>query len=362
MEASQERNHRRFSPEKEDGVMSTMTFVLRDTLEQVLGKERTDWLIEVLVVPGALLNESGDRISRAAIAQAMNMMLFEDLVNRGPDAKKYADDRRREGKKIMHDHGAVRTVALEGMGELPAGEEAITRILRPLGYALNGTYPLERLKMTGRSHAQAEYPQELAQFFISELHPDRFSAEFQASVKRVMGSSRDPLTPEAKTLLKELEQGRSLPVGEAARLLPVLASVFNRQHDEPAVADYEVLLAESPEMAWISTEGNAFNHATDRVGNIDELVEEQKSLGRPMKATVETSQSGRVRQTAFLAARVQRRFRESGGSTVVKEVPGSFYEFITRLPLPSEGGRTGVDLSFDSSNAQAIFKMTADAK
>ncbi len=307
------------------------------------------------------MRESGDTISRAGIAQALNMMLFEDLLNRVPDAKAYAEDRIRQGTKIMHDHGAVRTVAVEGMGEIPAGEEAITRVLRPLGYAQNGTYPLERLKMTGRSHAQAEYPQELAQFFISELHPERFSEEFQGAVKRVMSTSRDPLTDEAKSLLSELEQKRSLPVDKAVKLLPVLAKVFERQHEEPAVEDYEILLKESPEMAWISTEGNAFNHATDRVPDVDQLAEEQKSLGRPMKATVERSQSGRVRQTAFLAARVQRRFRENG-NTVTKEVPGSFYEFITRLPFPEEEGKSGVDLSFDSSNAQAIFKMTANAK
>jgi hypothetical protein len=42
-------------------------------------------------------------------------------------------------------------------------------------------------------------------------------------------------------------------------------------------------------------------------------------------------------------------------------VNGSFYEFITRLPLPEEEGKHGLDLSFDSSNAQAIFKMTANA-
>ena len=124
------------------------------------------------------------------------------------------------------------------------------------------------------------------------------------------------------------------------------------------MADYEMLLQESPEMAWISTEGNAFNHATDRVADVDQLAAEQKQLGRAMKASVETSQSGRVRQTAFLAARVQRRFRTEDGSWVEEEVPGSFYEFITRLPLPAE---KGLDLSFDSSNAQAIFKMTASA-
>ncbi len=342
--------------------MSMKSAALREMLEQVIGRDRADRLFHVLTVPDGLLEENGDRISRAGIAQALNMLLFEDLLNRVPDAKKYADDRLRNGSKIMHDHGAVRTVFLEGMGELPAGEEAITRILRPLGYALNGTYPLERLKMTGRSHAQAEYPQELAQFFLSELHPDRFSNEFQATVKRVTASSRDPLTPEAKSLLVALDQERSLTIEKAAQLLPVLANVFTRQHDEPALADYEALLAESPEMAWISTEGNAFNHATDRVPDVDQLAEEQKALGRQMKATVEKSQSGRVRQTAFLAARVERRFRDNDGQMTMKLVPGSFYEFITRLPLPAEDGRSGVDLSFDSSNAQAIFKMTANAK
>lgn len=336
--------------------------VLNDTLEHVIGKDRSDRLFRVLAIPEALLQETGETISRAGVAQVLNMMLFEDLVNRVPDAKRYADDRLRDGTKIMHDHGAVRTVALEGMGELPAGEEAITRILRPLGYVLNGTYPLERLKMTGRSHAQAEYPQELAQFFVSELHPERFTDEFQAAALRVTATSRDPLTEEANALLGEMDEERSLPIAKAVTLLPLLANVFRRQHEVPTVADYDVLLAESPEMAWISTEGNAFNHATDRVPDVDQLADEQKALGRPMKATVEKSLSGRVRQTAFLAARVQRQFRGSDGAIVSKEVPGSFYEFITRLPLPAEEGKAGVDLSFDSSNAQAIFKMTANAK
>jgi len=339
--------------------MLTKEAVLQGTLEEVVGAARAHRLFEVLEVPHGLLEETGTTISRAGIAQALNMMLFEDLLERVPDAKLYADDCVLDGKKIMHDHGAVRTVKLDGMGELPAGEEAITRILRPLGYALNGVYPLERLKMTGRSHAQVEYPEGLAQFFISELHPERFSTEFQAAVRRVTSTSRDPLTPEAKTLLAELEESRSLPIDKAVKLLPVLAKAFTRQHEEEALADYEILLAESAEMAWISTEGNSFNHATDRVADVDQLAAEQKALGRAMKATVETSQSGRVRQTAFLAARVMRKFRTEDGSLIEKDVAGSFYEFITRLPLPEEGK---LDLSFDSSNAQAIFKMTATGK
>ena len=342
--------------------MSPNDAILQETLEQVIGRDRADRLFQVLTIPEALLQETGPTISRAALAQALNMILFEDLLNRVPDAKKYADDKMAQGGKIMHDHGAVRTVALDGMGRIPAGEEAITRILRPLGYALNGTYPLERLKMTGRSHVQAEYPEELAQFFISELHPERFSPEFQSTVRRVMATSRDPLTAEAKSMLAQLEQDRSLPIAQAVKLLPVLVNVFSCQHGEAALSDYELLLAESPEMAWISTEGNAFNHATDRVSDVDQLAAEQKALGRAIKDKVETSQSGRVRQTAFLAARVGRRFSDGTGGLIEREVPGSFYEFITRLPLPAAEGKPGLDLSFDSSNAQAIFKMTAGAK
>jgi hypothetical protein len=339
--------------------MSAHEPVLKKTLESVIGDHRAKALFDVLAIPQALLDETGPQISRAGIAQALNMLLFEDLLNRVPDAKAYADDCLRDGRRIVHDHGAVRTVALEGMGSLPAGEESITRILRPLGYALNGVYPLERLKMTGRSHAQAEFPEELAQFFISELHPERFSPEFQATVQRVTATSTDPLTPVAKSALRELDLNRALPIEVAIELLPILAQCFSRQHQEPTLADYELLLAESPEMAWISTEGTAFNHATDRVHDVDQLAADQKALGRPMKATVETSQSRRVRQTAFLAARVHRTFRLPDGTSVEKEVPGSFYEFITRLPNPEQDGK--LDLSFDSSNAQAIFKMTANA-
>jgi hypothetical protein len=248
------------------------------------------------------------------------------------------------------------------MGALPAGQEAITRVLRPLGYKVNGVYPLERLRMTGRSHAQEDYPEDIAQFFISELHPERFSPPFQEAVKRITVTSHDPVTPEAAALLKKLEKEQDLSLTESIALLPVLVKVFDRQHECPALADYEVLLAESPEMAWISTEGNAFNHATDRVVDVDRLSDELKALRQPIKEVVEKSQSGRVRQTAFQAARVKRSFRCKDGSMVEREVPGSFYEFITRLRMPERDGRTRLDLSFDSSNAQAIFKMTANAR
>ena len=331
--------------------------VLFEILKQAVGSIKSEELFRSLHIPSSVNSDGGLKVSRAVLAQALNMLLFADLLERVPAAKIYVAHCLQHGAKITHDHGAVRTVAMEGMGDLPAGQAAITRILEPLGYQLNGLYPLEKLRMTGRSWAQADDKESIAQFFLSELHPERFSPEFQQAVQRITGTSSDPLTPRAVELLGTVRGEGFLSLGESVELLPVLVSCFARQHQEPALNDYELLQTESAEMAWISTEGNAFNHVTDRVADVDKLSDDQKALRQPMKAVVEKSQSGRVRQTAFLAARVQREFRTPHGK-ITKEVPGSFLEFITRLPMPDG---TALDLSFDSSNAQAIFKMTANA-
>jgi Domain of unknown function (DUF1338) len=262
----------------------------------------------------------------------------------------------------VFDHGALRTVALEGMGGLPCGEAAITRVLLPLGYRMSHVYPLDRLGMTGRSYTHCDFPEMLPQFFVSELHPERFSSAFQHAVARVTRSSRNPLTADAERALRILEARHVLPFDTAAELLPTLLACFQRQHATPHSSDYDILLAESAEMAWIATEGNAFNHATDRVASLDELVAEQRRAGRPLKDTIETSRSGRVRQTAFRADPVVREFVDAHGKITHRTVPGSFYEFIQRERLQDPvTGETRLDLAFDSSNAQGIFKMTAAA-
>jgi hypothetical protein len=245
-------------------------------------------------------------------------------------------------------------------GALPPGEAAFTRILLPLGFKLNGRYPLDPLGMTGRAYVHEDAPDEIAQFFVSELHPERFSTAFQQAVSNVLGASRDPLTPLAYAQLAELARDGCLPLDAARALLPVLVGAFARQHDAPGVGDYETLLRESAEMAWIATEGNAFNHATDRVADVFKLADDEKAKGRPMKPEVERSRSGRVFQTAYRADRVLRALRQSDGAMVMREVPGSFYEFITRKRMFNQATRQWeTDLRFDAGNAAGIFKMTA---
>ncbi|MEZ0606468.1 DUF1338 domain-containing protein [Paraburkholderia sp. IW21] len=329
-------------------------------LRTLLGAGKTARLFATLNHP-QILNEWEDgTVTRAELAQAMNMALFEDLLARSANGREYTEETVAAGGTVYFDHGALRTVRWAESGALPPGEAAFARILRPLGFKINGRYPLDRLGMTGRAWAHEDAPDEIAQFFVSELHPERFSAEFQQAVTNVIGASRDPLTPQATGQLWELEREGVLPLEAAQALLPVIVGAFARQHQMPREADYEVLLQESAEMAWIATEGNAFNHATDRVADVFKLSDDEKAKGRPMKPEVERSRSGRVFQTAYRADIVRREFRSANGSIVAREVPGSFYEFITRKrTFDQDVRRWETDLRFDAGNAQGIFKMTA---
>jgi hypothetical protein len=284
-------------------------------LDRVVGTVRTVQLFEALQLHASLLRPRSDRLSRAELAQALNMLLFEDVTRRVPMAAAYVGDAVRQGKKLVFDHGALRTVAPATVqtGALPSGQEAFRRILEPLGFECRGVYPLDRLGMTGRAYTHRDLPEHIAQFFVSELHPERFSPAFQAAVQRVVGTSRDPCRSPPRRCSSELAHGRSSVRGRA-QLLPNLVCCFDRQHQEPRWSDYQVLLAESKEMAWIATEGNAFNHATDRVADVGAVADRQRQLGRPIKAEVEVSKSGRVRQTAFQAAMVERLFLDDEGS------------------------------------------------
>lgn len=320
----------------------------------VLDADASRTALEALSIDPALMTPLCPDVSRAIFAMAMNVVLFQGLLDRVPSGAAYVADRLARGGKVMFDHGALRTVRMaQGpTGALPPGEEAFTRILLPLGYEMAAVYPLDRLKMTGRAYRHADMPEAIPQFFLSELHVDRFDAEFAEVAERVFGTSRDPLTPQATAVLANYAKGGTVSFEEAAAALPVIIAAFDRQHELPDSADYELLLSRSNEAAWIATEGNAFNHATDRVPDVAALAERLKADDWPMKDKLEISRTGRVRQTAFRADTVERLF----AGHELRKVPGSFYEFISRDIDPATGK---LDLAFDTGNATGIFAMTS---
>ena len=320
-----------------------------------LGEARAAALLAGMDLHPDLLVAPGGGVPRAVIAQALGAVLLDELLDRVPSGAAYVADRLSAGGTVFLDHGAVRTVAGVDCGALAPGQDGLVPVLSALGYAHRYTYELTALRMTGRSWCHVDLAAAVPQYFVSELHAQRFSEGFQEAAGRVLASSGDPVTEAAGTALARLGADRSLPLDSAVALLPVLVACFARQHDDPAVADYEVLLAESAEMAWIATEGTVFNHATDRVADVTAVAEAERAAGRPIKDEVEVSGTGRILQTAHRAAVVERTLRADDGSSVRRQVPGSFFEFITRQELPDG---SGPDLAFDAANAQQIFAMT----
>ncbi len=332
-------------------------------IRAVAGDQATDQILDTLQIDRTFFLASAGSVSRGVFAMALNAVLFQDLLGRVPTGAAYVADRRRQRERITFDHGALRTIhfgaGVGATGALPAGMRAFSRILEPLGYHVAGLYPLEKLRMTGRGFAHREFPENLPQFFVSELHVERFSSAFQAAAARVFGTSRDPLGDAARHALALFAEEGRCEMKVAVPALREIVGAFGRWHDTPRWTDYQILLAESPEAAWIATEGSAFNHATDRVLDVALTACAQRAQGRPIKEKVEISASGTVRQTAFKADPVQRKFRAADDSEIEMTVPGSFYEFISRDVIVGADGKRRLDLRFDSSNAQGIFKMTA---
>lgn len=322
-------------------------------VQAYLGPSEGRRALQMLDGMGSTVATLQDHVSRSELAAALNIVLFADLLRRVRTGAAYVSEIENRGNRMCFDHGALRTIQLPTgpTGALPPGDMAFRRLLEPLGYEVAGEYPLPSLRMTGRAYRHLDAPEQMPQFFVSELHVDRFDDAFIEIATRVFGESHDPLR-HALPMLDELGRSGSLPCSAALEWLPRAAAAFGRQHAMPTLSDYRALASVSAEAAWIATEGNAFNHATHRVADLDSLVAEQRRLNRPIKDRVEISASGRVRQTAFHADYVEREF----GDGVRQHVPGSFFEFIMRDRDPATDE---IDLSFDSGNATGIFKMTA---
>ena len=78
-------------------------------------------LRDSVALPVSVLHEKGGEVSRATLAAALNLHLLAGLLERVPSGRAYMDDLAEAGRKLVFDHGAMRTVAMENMGTLPAG-------------------------------------------------------------------------------------------------------------------------------------------------------------------------------------------------------------------------------------------------
>ena len=153
-----------------------------------LGPSVAERLVAGLDLHPSVMADNDGWVPRGVLAQALAVMLLDDLLGRVPSSAAYVEDKWGRGERAFLDHGAVRTVAGVACGSLPPGEASVTRVLSALGYRHRYTYDLAGLGMTGRSWCHVDLPSAIPQYFVSELHAERFSTSFQDAAARVLGS------------------------------------------------------------------------------------------------------------------------------------------------------------------------------
>ena len=313
---------------------------LVDLLEGTVGARRTEALAGLVDIHPALLTPRTGPVPRGVLAMAMDLLLFEDLLRRVPASALYVQQQVREGRKIVYDHGALRTV-LAPSGALPQGHLAFARILEPLGYQVNGIYPLELpghdrpgLRPSGPARGHPPVLRERAPSRAVLRRPSRRSRPGSCA------SAKDPLP-----CLDPADPGRAavppgtLPTNRRGGSCPTWWPASTGSMRRPPWPTTRPSWRKAPR--WPGSPRRGTPSTTPRTGYRTwwRCPAAQKALGRPMKDEVEVSTSGRVLQTAYKAAQVERAFVEPDGRLVLRTVPGSFFEFITRKP--EAGGSPG---------------------
>ena len=190
---------------------------LFDLVRYVSSDDDAAWLFDRLAIAPELSDWAGDAVPRASVAMALNLLLYRDVVAAVPAAQDYVAMAAEEGRRILFDHGALRSILFED-GSATDGHLAFDRFLKPLGYEVAADYPLPRLKMTGRAYCHIDHPETVPQFFVSELHVDQFSETFAAAAHGVFDSWADPLDGASVARLATLARDGALPRADVVSL------------------------------------------------------------------------------------------------------------------------------------------------
>jgi hypothetical protein len=251
--------------------------------------------------------------SRLDFTWAMNAALFADLLERVPSGLRRRPHCGGRSHPLRPRRAAHHPLPSSATGALPA-DRRLPPHSGTAGLSRGGGLSLPRLRMTGFAFRHLGDPENVPQFFVSELDVGQFDGAFGAAAHRVFDSSRDPLDDQAKAVLARFASEGAVPLADALPALRTILAAFDRQHAMPALADYEALLSQVRRGGMDRDRGHAFNHVTDRVDDVEQVAGQQRALGRPIKDRVEVSANGRVRQTAFRADPVLRFFRDAQGA------------------------------------------------
>lgn len=230
------------------------------------------------------------------------------------------------GKEVINDHVAYRTFNLEKVGI-----EKLAQHLLVLGYKECGEYHFEAKKLYAKHFEHAD--KTLPKVFISELLVEKFSAEVQQIIKRLV--ERIELTS----------------INDQSFL-------FSGTHWEMSSDEYKTLLKESEYAAWLAAWGYRANHFTVSVNHLDshetlEAVNSTlKSAGFALNMTggeIKGNKEVMLEQSSTLADEAPVQFSDKA-----LNIPSCFYEFAKRYPMNNGELYSG----FVAASADKIFEST----
>ena len=228
------------------------------------------------------------------------------------------------GETVVNDHIAFRTFA-----DARVSIEELAVPFLDAGYQFRGEYDFEAKKLYAR-HFEHDDPS-LPRVFISQLLTDQFSESLQRTVAG---------------LIEQLE----VPTAQ-----PMCSSGCNWKCD---FATYQELQAESEYAAWMAAHGFCANHFTVSVNHLS-TIESLEELNELLLAegfalndqggAIKGSPDVYLEQSSTIASRVKVSFDDGE-----HEIPGCYYEFARRYPLP-DGTLFG---GFVAKSADKIFEST----
>lgn len=253
--------------------------------------------------------------------------LWHDYTRVNPQAERIHGLIAARGDRIVNDHIAFRTFEHPKLGI-----DASARVFEALGYSARDEYDFPEKRLHAR-HYEAGDPA-LPKVFISELK----LGELSRGLRDIVGS-----------LMRQVDPGT----------LPAEATVLGGTPWNPIMYDtYERLRRESEYAAWVAAFGFRANHFTISVNALEsfaslaELNAFLKDNGFVLNdagGEIKGSPADYLEQSSTLAAPYPMRFADG-----TAEIPGCYYEFAYRHPLPD--GR--LFPGFVARSADRLFEST----
>jgi len=254
--------------------------------------------------------------------------LWQQYIQINPQANKIQQLFEARGEKVINDHIALRTFNTEKLGIMKIADVFLDK-----GYRIIEDYDFAKKKLNA-VHLEHEFDISYPKVFISELRTELFSENLQGIIAEI--------------------DNQINPANVMDELFITSGRTWNLTFEQ-----YIQLLRESEYAAWTAAFGYRANHFTVslnhlttffKLENLNDFLLENGFILNQTGGLIKGTPEEFLEQSSTMAAPVNVEFDHT-----TQPIPGCFYEFAKRYPLP-ETGR--LYQGFIAASADKIFEST----